>query len=72
MELPSATKYPDYYQWIKHPLSLNQIKQNLEQLAYTTHEKFITDMKLVFNNAKKYNVEDSLIYDDAHSLLVSV
>lgn len=69
MDLPSATEYPDYYQWIKRPLSLNQIKQKLDQLAYPTHEKFIADMRLVFNNAKKYNVEDSLIYDDARTLL---
>ncbi|KAH9816145.1 Bromodomain-containing protein [Melampsora americana] len=69
MDLPSATEYPDYYQWIKRPLSLNQIKQKLDQLAYPTQDKFIADMRLVFNNAKKYNVEDSLIYDDARTLL---
>lgn len=71
MDLPSASDYPDYYQVIKRPIALNDIKSKLDQHLYPSLDKLISDLRLVFNNAKKYNLEYSVIYDDARTLLVS-
>jgi hypothetical protein len=72
MDLPSAVDYPDYYQFIKHPIALNLIKSKLDSPRdpYLSMDKLLSDLKLVFQNAKKYNVEYSGIYKDAHALLV--
>ncbi|KAA1116504.1 hypothetical protein PGT21_016272 [Puccinia graminis f. sp. tritici] len=58
MDLPSAVDYPDYYQFIKHPIALNLIKSQLdyEHNPYLSFNKLLSDLKLVFSNAKKYNV----------------
>ncbi|CAH7683487.1 expressed protein [Phakopsora pachyrhizi] len=71
MDLPSAVDYPDYYQFIKRPIALNQIRAKLESTdqPYTTFEKFLADLRLVFKNAKRYNLEQSTIYEDARELL---
>ncbi|OAV98212.1 hypothetical protein PTTG_25706 [Puccinia triticina 1-1 BBBD Race 1] len=71
MDLPSAADYPDYYQFIKHPIALNLIKSKLdsERDPYLSLDKLLADLKLVFSNAKKYNVEQSGIYKDAQALL---
>ncbi|EFP77835.1 uncharacterized protein PGTG_03791 [Puccinia graminis f. sp. tritici CRL 75-36-700-3] len=60
MDLPSAVDYPDYYQFIKHPIALNLIKSQLdsEHNPYLSFDKLLSDLKLVFSNAKKYNVGD--------------
>jgi hypothetical protein len=74
MDLPSAIDYPDYYQFIKHPIALNLIKSKLdsEHDPYLSLDKLLSDLKLVFSNAKKYNVEYSGIYKDAQALLVGI
>ncbi|KNZ63810.1 hypothetical protein VP01_109g9 [Puccinia sorghi] len=71
MDLPSAVDYPDYYQFIKHPIALNLIKAKLDsdREPYLSLDKLLSDLKLVFQNAKKYNVEYSGIYKDAQALL---
>ncbi|KAH9452871.1 hypothetical protein Pst134EB_016822 [Puccinia striiformis f. sp. tritici] len=71
MDLPSAVDYPDYYQFIKHPMALNPIKSKLESDhdPYLSLDKLLSDLKLVFSNAKKYNVEQSGIYKDAQALM---
>ncbi|KAA1087256.1 hypothetical protein PGT21_027201 [Puccinia graminis f. sp. tritici] len=71
MDLPSAVDYPDYYQFIKHPIALNLIKSKLdsEHDPYLSLDTLLSDLKLVFSNAKKYNVEYSGIYKDAQALL---
>ncbi|PLW23140.1 hypothetical protein PCANC_25597, partial [Puccinia coronata f. sp. avenae] len=71
MDLPSALNYPDYYQYIKHPISLNLIKSKLDspRNPYLSLDKLLSALKLVFKNAKKYNLEYSVIYKDAQALL---
>ncbi|PLW38681.1 hypothetical protein PCANC_16046 [Puccinia coronata f. sp. avenae] len=71
MDLPSALDYPDCYQYIKHPISLNHIKSKLDSPRdpYLSLDKLLSNLKLVFKNAKKYNLEYSVIYKDAQALL---
>jgi hypothetical protein len=69
IKLPSKTIYPDYYEEIKKPVSLNIIKRHLNQRVYKTFKELVDDCELMFKNALQYNVEESLIYANAKSLL---
>ena len=69
IKLPSKTIYPDYYEEIKKPVSLNIIKRHLNQRVYKTFKELVDDCELMFKNALQYNVEESLIYANAKRLL---
>ncbi|XP_075015301.1 protein polybromo-1 isoform X9 [Calonectris borealis] len=60
--LPSKKKYPDYYQQIKAPISLQQIRTKLKNHEYETLDQLEADLNLMFENAKRYNVPNSAIY----------
>ncbi|XP_040603767.1 protein polybromo-1 isoform X17 [Mesocricetus auratus] len=60
--LPSKKKYPDYYQQIKMPISLQQIRTKLKNQEYETLDHLECDLNLMFENAKRYNVPNSTIY----------
>ncbi|KAK2534520.1 Pbrm1 [Columba livia] len=60
--LPSKKKYPDYYQQIKSPISLQQIRTKLKNHEYETLDQLEADLNLMFENAKRYNVPNSAIY----------
>ncbi|XP_029411232.1 protein polybromo-1 isoform X23 [Nannospalax galili] len=62
LHLPSKKKYPDYYQQIKMPISLQQIRTKLKNQEYETLDHLECDLNLMFENAKRYNVPNSAIY----------
>jgi ATP-dependent helicase STH1/SNF2 len=65
MKLPSRKLYPDYYQLIKQPILINQIKKLLEQEKFDTFDQFLNELILMCTNAKTYNEEGSFVYTDA-------
>jgi chromatin structure-remodeling complex subunit RSC1/2 len=65
MSLPDKKMYPDYYEEIKHPISLDIIKQRIDDGEYLDEEAFGEDLELMCENAKRYNVEGSQIHNDA-------
>jgi len=67
-QLPSKIEYPDYYDVIAKPICLNDIKRKLKRSAYTTKQEFIDDFDLLYQNAKLYNVPESLVAMDADQL----
>ncbi|KAJ7103216.1 RSC complex protein [Mycena belliarum] len=66
---PSKKLYPDYYNFIQHPIALEDIKKQLESDFYPTLEAVRQDFELCFENAKVYNRKDSDIWKDAKDLL---
>ncbi|KXS21603.1 Bromodomain-containing protein [Gonapodya prolifera JEL478] len=68
LELPSRIDYPDYYVIINEPISLYEIKRNIESGLYHTLELLKKDVDLMFRNAKTYNAAKSQIYEDANQL----
>lgn len=68
MEKPSKKLYPDYYQIIQHPIDMNTIEKNIENDRYGTVDDIVGDFRLMFSNCRKYNEENSMIYDDANRL----
>ena len=69
VKLPSKRVYPDYFEEIKRPISLNQIKHKLNKRVYNSLADLGRDFELMFNNAMQYNVEESVIYGVASKLM---
>ncbi|KAI7905845.1 uncharacterized protein BX663DRAFT_497836 [Cokeromyces recurvatus] len=65
LELPSKVEYPDYYDVIKHPIALEDMKAKIDAKEYTLLSQFKADIELMISNAKKYNIKESQVYEDA-------
>ena len=61
-KLPSKKKLPEYYKVIQSPMDIARIQDKVEQAEYTTLAAFEKDFTLVWENARKYNKEDSAIF----------
>lgn len=72
LRLPSKRQYPDYYELIKRPMALDEIKKGLDHSTYDSLEQVKNDLGQCFNNAKKYNARDSPIWLAAKFLHVRV
>ncbi|CAL9737830.1 chromatin structure-remodeling complex subunit Rsc2p [Monosporozyma servazzii] len=58
--LPSKKDYPDYYEIIKRPVSLNTLKKRVPH--YTDPQSFLNDIVQIAWNARIYNAPESAIY----------
>ncbi|XP_052070858.1 protein polybromo-1-like isoform X2 [Mytilus californianus] len=68
MQLPSKKEYPDYYDVITNPIDMSMIEQKIKSNQYPNPDVLLTDFELMFNNARRYNEEGSLVYNDANTL----
>ncbi|KAI9499409.1 SNF2 family N-terminal domain-containing protein [Zychaea mexicana] len=68
MDLVSKRDYPLYYKLIKRPISMNMIKKRIRSPYYKTIYQFRDDFKLMFDNARTFNEEGSIVYEDANEL----
>ncbi|KAF4079056.1 hypothetical protein AMELA_G00188770 [Ameiurus melas] len=68
LQLPSRREYPDYYNQIKYPISLQQIREKMRNGEYEGVEQVESDLNTMFDNAKRYNVPNSAIYKRAQKL----
>ncbi|KAI0348282.1 Bromodomain-containing protein [Trametopsis cervina] len=68
LRLPSKRQYPDYYEQIKRPIALDDIKRQLDSGQYAFFDEVKHDFEQCFKNAKKYNIRDSQIWKDAKHL----
>lgn len=72
MVLPPREVFPDYYQLIEQPIAFSQLQSKVKKGNYSSnYDGFIRDVSRVFQNAKTYNDESALVYDDALVLEVS-
>ncbi|XP_069000505.1 protein polybromo-1-like isoform X1 [Embiotoca jacksoni] len=67
-QLPSRREYPDYYQQIKQPICLQQIRAKMKNGEYESVEQMEADLTLMFENAKCFNMPNSSIYKRAFRL----
>lgn len=70
LRLPNKRTYPDYYTVIKKPIALDKIKSQLDAGQYPTLIAVKNDLEQCFRNAKRYNLKDSQIFNDAKFLHV--
>ena len=70
IRLPNKRTYPDYYTIIKKPIALDKIKSHLDAGQYPSLLTVKNDLEQCFRNAKRYNLKDSQIFNDAKFLHV--
>ncbi|KAF8257457.1 Bromodomain-containing protein [Lactarius quietus] len=68
LRLPNKRMYPDYYTIIKKPIALDKIKSQLDTGVYHSLVAVKNDLDQCFRNAKRYNLKESQIFNDAKSL----
>ncbi|KAG7355569.1 SNF2/helicase domain containing protein [Nitzschia inconspicua] len=54
--------FPDYEEYIDHPMDLGTVRQRLETKKYQMPEQFARDVRKVWNNCKIYNRHGSAIW----------
>lgn len=59
---------PDYYEFIKEPMDLSTMEIKLENNKYEKMEDFIYDLRLVCNNCRMYNGENTFYFKYANRL----
>jgi ATP-dependent helicase STH1/SNF2 len=72
MELPDKREYRDYYAIIKRPISLDMIRKRIAGNHYTSLHAFKEDFATIWQNARTYNEEGSLVVEDANALQVLI
>jgi hypothetical protein len=62
-------KYKDYYDIIKNPINLEEIKAKINSKKYKSREEFCFDFELLFNNCLTYNGLNNSYTNTAQKLL---
>ncbi|KAL8836857.1 MAG: hypothetical protein Q9170_002748 [Blastenia crenularia] len=68
IKLVPKNQYPDYYMIIKQPISMDMIKKKINKEDYTSLREFRNDIRLLCNNARTYNEDTSIIFQDANDI----
>lgn len=68
LDLPPKKVYPDYYQIIKKPVSINQLRKKLKQGKLESFDQLIQELRTMCENAKTYNEEGSWVYVDSETV----
>ncbi|AOA63391.1 RSC chromatin remodeling complex component [Komagataella phaffii CBS 7435] len=65
VKLPSKKFFPDYFQLIQVPISLEEIEKKVKANKYKDANQFLEDFELMKNNANFYNDAESTIAKDS-------
>ncbi|KAL1957692.1 hypothetical protein VTO42DRAFT_5669 [Malbranchea cinnamomea] len=68
MKPPSKTQYPDYYVIIQNPIAMEMIKKKINREEYQSLKEFLDDIRLMCNNARTYNEDGSVLFQDANDI----
>ncbi|KAL8782529.1 MAG: hypothetical protein Q9213_005294 [Squamulea squamosa] len=68
MKLVPKSQYPDYYMIIKQPISMDMIKKKINKEEYSNLREFRGDVGLLCTNARTYNEDGSVIFQDANDI----
>lgn len=60
--------YPDYYQMIAVPIAMSHLRKRAQTNYYKDIQQYRDEWRLLFNNARTYNVEGSVVYNDADEM----
>ena len=58
---PEKDGAPNYLEKVKNPIDLSTIKTKLQSNNYKTAAEFMSDIRLIYQNAETYNGENSMI-----------
>ena len=71
IKLVPRTQYPDYYIIITNPIAMENIQKKINKNEYQSLREFRDDIRLLCNNARTYNEDGSLLFQDANDIEVS-
>ena len=71
LEIPPRKLYPDYYNFITNPIAIDTIEGRISDHKYNSLQDLQTDITLLAKNAKTYNEDGSMLYNDAIMIEVS-
>lgn len=71
IKLVPKAQYPDYYIIIKNPISMDMVKKKINKEEYHSLKEFLDDIRLLCTNARIYNEDGSLLFQDANDIEVS-
>ncbi|CAH2122121.1 Bromo domain-containing protein [Caenorhabditis elegans] len=65
----NSKKVVDYYNIIKNPISLQEIKKKISEQSYLLRKDFLDDIKLMFDNSRMYNGDNNILTLTAQQML---
>ncbi|KAK2793864.1 hypothetical protein FQN50_009971 [Emmonsiellopsis sp. PD_5] len=68
MKPPPKSHYPDYYVIIQTPIAMDMIKKKINREEYQSLRDFREDIRLLCNNARTYNEDGSVLFQDANDI----
>jgi len=71
INLPPKKDYADYYMLIPHPISMRQIEKKIKKGEMSSLNDLKKDILLLCSNAKTYNEDGSMIFNDAVTIQAS-
>lgn len=69
LQLPDEEEYPEYYDVIRQPISLAEIKSKIDSKEYRTVYDMEEDLVLMIDNARTFNESGSFVYEAAGKVL---
>lgn len=70
IKLVPKAQYPDYYQFITHPIAMENVQKKVSKHEYQSTKEFRDDIRLLCNNARMYNEDSSQLFQDANDIEV--
>ncbi|BCS20176.1 putative RSC complex subunit (Sth1) [Aspergillus puulaauensis] len=68
MKPPPKSQYPDYYMIIQNPIAMDMIKKKINREEYQNLRDFRSDVHLLCQNARTYNEDGSILFQDANDI----
>ncbi|EPS34399.1 hypothetical protein PDE_09363 [Penicillium oxalicum 114-2] len=68
MKPPSRNLYPAYYQIIQNPIAIEMIERKIKRDDYQSLKEFRDDIHLLCENARTFNEDGSLLFQDANDI----
>ncbi|KAI9924424.1 hypothetical protein AWENTII_003830 [Aspergillus wentii] len=68
MKPPPKSQYPDYYMIIQHPIAMEMIRKKINRDEYQNLRDFRNDIHLLCQNARTYNEDGSILFQDANDI----
>ncbi|KAJ5181076.1 HAS subgroup [Penicillium cf. griseofulvum] len=68
MKPPPRSYYPDYYMIIQNPIAMDAIQKKVKRADYQSLKQFRDDIHLLCQNARTYNEDGSVLFQDANDI----
>ena len=70
LKIVPKSMYPDYHLLIRNPIAMETMEKKINRNEYQSLKEFMADIRLLCNNARLYNEDGSLLFQDANTIEV--